>query len=629
MAKGLRQPALNPVRFVKRDYTFPDQSWGYPAFGEAVHKDWLKDKFRMFEDWEQPFTRDMTICFEIHRGYVNGGGNILIQNPTELYIYDENGTFIKYLSPTYNNTISGVVDKDSGEQFITQQFKFKISEHSELNTVKKITLALRLYYGDSTNEFWIAQHRINVIDKTKEVDKTVLLRYANTANNYDVYFEQTKSYFEMLVPSYGLEYETGGEYISFKNQNQETQGIYGQSTNMAKWDIGGRYGVPATIIDIIDSALDCNRLRIDSRQYVRDSKEMSRKSAEGKILQNRECMLQDTNGNISFESFEPVVTLFTAPAPPYAVANLLLDDGVKTIFLTNANGHILNVIDDATAETNFITALNSKITAEGYNGVVSKLGSDIVLTNADGERLTLFILPDVFSKVLTLTVNVSATNTTFRYFLDYIGANREYHVVSWGSSSGDDDLRLSGVQFFGSTVINNITTTKFYATTGNKTVRIFHRDREVGFVATPITTGSTRPRITNITGNISSRTTDVQLNLHNLGSFSLAWLGAAKASLQSLRLDNNDITSIQDNWASAFISGGVKPYSRLRYISIDGNALTSARVDAFFNEMVASMQYVGGSGYVSLRGGTTAAPTGTSLTARNTLINAFWSVLTN
>lgn len=382
---------------------------------------------------------------------------------------------------------------------------------------------------------------------------------------------------------------------------------------MFKWDIGGFKGIPEYMVDIVNRSLQCCKdgyFRIDGREYVWQDGKLDNSGSEGKQVQWRSVQLRQKNEQDGYTFTKRKIKLFTGTGSyPFAINGLLISDNFTSISVLT-NNQVSKVFDNTGALDTWVASFNTNIAALGFASTITRETEDIYLNNAEGERFNLVLPVKIFPKCLTLNVAVIVANTAFNYNMAYPDTNRHQHVTCYGSTSGSEELYSNSVGN------NSVVVSHNFATTGTKTVRIFHNDEERAFFTNRLPSGV---GVTDISGVVSSKLDTFQVRegeFQSLTSVDLSFLAPAKNSLQTLSMEYCRMRGITAGWASSLTNA----FTNLRYVYLDHNLFTSTYVDAFLNELVNSCALPYGNGTVWIQGQTPAAPpTAASLTARNKL----------
>jgi hypothetical protein len=607
----------NPDHFVEKNAVFPDK-YGSVPYGKGLVK-YITKPHQRNEDYFRLTTSTDIQCIHLLRGRVG----VYENNAVVLNFYDDNGTLLKYINPTGYIDSCGITDPSNGDDLDAVLFKYTISDYPELSGKKKLILGIDVSYGDATDstpatvKSFITE-RLWVAD-THDVT-TCLFEYTNPTNKDDVFFKDLSVHYAYRIDSYGVEADTGGEYVSFIDQTQETINLYGKSAPKFSWDIGGQHGLPFHAIDTIDNALNLKTLRIDGVRYTREDKEFLSIGGVGKSRGWRVAKLSYFN-NTDYRTFRRgTITLFTRPDTyPFAVNRCFVSDGYS--YLGNTG---VRVVDDGLDDDAFVAELNASVVSNGFNGTFAYVGNDLVFTNADGEYFDETGNVDVFNRCLTLINSVAAAADTFRWVLQYPTSTNRTHVANYGGTSSDPSDLLASSGYTG-------VYTYEYATAGVYTLRLFTRDLEVDYNFTQST--SYPVQIKDVSGSISNATQAFRFSNHafnGLASLDLSFLANAKNTLLYLYLNNSGIVGITSGWASSLVSLPYKPFMNLQYIDATGNTFTSANVDSFINEFYNSCAVQSGYHYFGINGNTPPAPpTAASSTARSGLTAAFWTVVTD
>lgn len=628
MSVIVRFPPINPFRFAEADLTLPDK-FGFPSFGQALQIDSIRPH-QLKEQYYQKLATSDPVCIQYHRGRIG----TLNENPTELRIFEVgSNTLLKNVGLTSRYELAGVTDAVTGEQLYTEQFLFTPSSLSELNGKRRIYFELWFYYNEGGGSVY--KYRGNPIELKAKHTGTALVEYNQSVNGHDILFEQLLPRFAYRIESKGMQFEPGGDYTSFEDQDRSTVTLDAEAFNVFKWDIGGFKGLPEYMIDIINRSLQCCKdgyFRVDGREYVWQDGKLDSTGGEGKHVQWRSVTLRQRDEQEGYTFTKRTIPLFTAVSYPFAIDQCWITDNFNSITVAT-NNQYSKVFDNEAGLDAWIGAFNTNITTEGYSSTIECDGNNVRLLNAESERFALRATVRIFPKLLTLSATTTDGRRTFRYLLGYGYNFIHYHVVCYAATSGAEELKANA---FGQ---DTVTVDHLFTDNGNKTIRIFHNDEETLFNATVRTLPSglqeNLAKITNVTGSVSALLETFimhQQDLHVLTSLNLSFLAPAKYTMRVLRLTNCQIEAFAANWASSLVAGTLKPYPFLRQTELTGNSLSSSEVDAFINEFYNYCKItIDPSASINLKFQTPAGPpTGTSSTARNGFTNTLlWKLTTD
>jgi len=594
-----------------------DDRYGYPAFGRALHKDDLKPDHVKW-DFFHHVTRTQPICIQYHRSKVD------TYDPTELYITDMKGKLLKMINPTSSYTLPSITG-DTGEQLYTEQFQFKLSQYPELDNYDQVQFILRVYYSNEVSPlgFIVRDYRCDPLEIAEKWPEHVFYEYTHDTNDpeWDTVFEQLRPWFTCFVPSTGMKQIQGGKYTVYQNQLQKSKRLYGATVDNALWDIGGKEGLPMYYIDALADATCLKKQRYDGRYYTRIGEDFEENGTSDKGREFRKLMLQHAENILQFK--RGLVQCWPIPATyPHAVGQHLLSDGFQYI------GGVNKMFNDVGELNSYIDSMNTYASGIGVAGQFIINDGWVVFMNGQNEGYELLTPVKVYPNMLQFTVLVANLTQPFVYSLNYDGTVAQSHMVVWGGVSGTEELKVSTVTFYGGgNYGNTCTVSKLFASTGNKTVRIFTDNSALSFYCARSfpQPAAPQPKITNmdmVNSNLSPNQYGFYLINHDfsaMGTLSLGFMKNAKNSMKFILFDRCAVTGIATGWASSLKVGTYKPFAQLESFIFENNALNSASVDGVLNEIHQHTNWRPGPRVIRLNGNSPAAPkTATS--------NAAWNI---
>jgi hypothetical protein len=611
-------PAPNPIGFVEKDRSFTDEHGSKP-YGLASYLDSLSSQ-DVSEPYYQPFYKNGTLYLQIH---------VAATSSIKANFYSAD-TGEKIHTVTISNPpltlTTNIVPGTTDEQLYIQLIGLQPSTYSQLDDYDLVWLELELDFS-GTVQYLLSKAPIHLFTENEEFTK---ITYTCNTNKFDVFWANKNPLyypvFTLWVEASKMLRESSYEHLTYDEMNGTTEELYSNVRDMYTFRVGGNVGVPDFMIDIVDRALACDNKLIDGRVYI--LKEVGEASGKS-YRQTKEYTLSEPDDTVKNTFRQSELTLWERPASsyPYAVGNLTLqDDAGRTIRL---DARILTGSGD---ESSLITTMNSRATSAGSSGTFSESSGTFLFTNGDGEMFSVVTDVQVLHKQVEIDINVGTSSTTYSHISAFPDpSSTYYHIINWGISTGItyDELWTSGNVNPGAINASNT-----YASTGNYTIKLFHKNEDTIFNATA--TG-TQPKITDVTGDLSSVLERIYFqgqDFSGLAALDLSFIAPAKDSLNTIVIKSSGLDAITAGWASGLVVGTppnwYRPFFKIAFIDLSGNTLSSTEVDAFCNELHGSTRWQAGYKTLNVKFQTpTAPPTGSSLTARNAFTANFWAVFTD
>lgn len=604
-------PPVNPIRFVERDLPFTDLRSHMP-YGTASYLDSLSQN-EVNEPYYQPFKRDDILTLQIHRADLTHLKVNFYSAETKAKLHTVT------ISTPPLILAANTIPNTGGEQMYVQLITLQPSTYSALDDYDIVWIEIEANFS-GTYKYLLSVAPVNLFTDNEE--QYARVKYTCDTNKFDAFWaNKNPNYFPSFtfyIEAYKPQRDSAFEHSTYDEMNGTTEELYSNVRDVYTLIVGGT----DYMLDIMDRALACDNKSINGVVY--NLKEVGEKSGKNPN-QTKEYILTEPDDSVKYTFRERSFTIWERPSSgyPYAVGNITLLDyyGLTPIQFD------ARIIGNSGDESALVTYLNGLALAAGSSGAFSEDSGTFIFTNGDdGGIFSLASDVQVFPYTYNIDVNPGVSTDVYSHSSTMPDAFDRYQIINWGlgSAIGDDLLYSNN----GTTAINVSNT---YTSTGAKTIRVFHKNEEIGFVNNRSTVNGTS--ITNITGSFSSALTNFRLDRHNfsaLTSLDLSFLAPAKDTLVNLVIRSSQLDGITATWASALVSGSYKPFTPIKYVDLSGNTFTQAFVDAFLNEFDASTNYQPGVYTLNIKFmSPAAAPTGTSASARANIAAKFWYLFTD
>lgn len=533
-------------------------------------------------------------------------------------IYNVDGTLVEVLAPQATvGYIYSYIDDDGTEYPAWPDY---YAWYFDGYTDGHYFVVAHVVYPDDSEEYYSSEP---IWVRTTHKN-TVYLRWSNEVDAFNIMFRSMGLYFGMRLDSDFMSFEPASDDVVFSDVDDNVRSLYSNPYRVFKLQIGGIRGVPEYVIDKINRALSCTNFTVDDKRYLKqDGSNLEVQKWENRPLQFATIALREYYNDAAGTYINTApAKLFTRGATfPYFITNWNMKDRKSG---NQIWGGLFEFI-----EATGVDYVDEEYYKDFYNDVIVPMqdlkgefqwdGDDFVYVSGVGESF----YTDMEARVLTIywEATVSVTNATVPFGYNYSG--KDIQVAVWGDGSSTL-VTEPGHNSFGNPIMANIY--HQYATTGDKTLRIYTSDKTTVF--------ETRAQVNMITAIndstfVAKTMQRFTISGHDLDGepFSMAPLSRAKDELRLLDVSYSNISGLVADWATDYIVGTVKPWKLLRYFYLNNNVLDAAAVDAVCNELVISdYGYNGGSGQLRLQSQTPlTAPTGASATARANLTAKFWS----
>lgn len=482
---------------------------------------------------------------------------------------------------------------------------------------------------DDVTQSWITEP-IGLADKWLG---TMLLRYKNRYNKDHADFERTGAAFNMRVESALIDFEPVVNRVTYEKQDGDMALLSAVPARAFTWVAGGNGKlIPDYMISKLNHVWALDSVWLDGKKFV---------AAEGAALEKASVArfpkysagieVREAYNNMGVVYSSGGFDVFTVPAYPFVIERYSLGRlsymagmPIPVLEFTHEQFAYIGDSDDLDA---WITMQNTLVLpGEGFDGELALDGDKVVYSPAQGETFNIGTA-SLLTLYMSFTQTVPAGTLDSRTTVQMAGAGAVYVLVRNGSvvQSGYLTSSVTSVQLRG-------------APDSTHQFRLFHKN----LITTMIVTDSgdteyTAGTLTAFSGSASSNLTNLWVfGCNSLTTFSMATTYPARTSLTSLRIQScASLTSVTN-----FHTSGQPSYTALSTILLNGNAMTTSTVNAFFNSMYSAMtdptvftalRFRVYGGTVNTRQATPAAPSSSSVVARAALIGSpySWTVLTD
>lgn len=605
-------PPVNPIRFVEKNQSFTDD-YGFKPYGDASHLD-KRQAGEVIEPYYQPFKKSGILSLQIQRA---------LDTATKVKFYSADTGNLLHTVTVSNPPLTlttNIIPNTDNEQMYVQLIVLQPSTYSQLNNHDLVWIEIEIEFS-GTFKYLLSTFPVYLFT---ENDGFSEIKYTCNTNKFDVFWANKNPLyypsFTFYIESQRIDRGSSFEHTTYDEMNGTTEELYSNVRDMYTFIGGGKDGVPAEMIDILDRALACDNKTIDGRKYR--LKEVGEPSGK-EYRQTKEYVLSEEDDTLKHTYRDSTLTLWEEPATsyPYAVGNMVLQDASGRTIQLEAR-----ILDSISTKTALLSTLNARALAAGSSGTFSEAGGVFSFENGTNETFAIASDIQVLPYELTIDIDALFNGDVYSHISAFADTFDHYHIINWGLGSAitDDELWTNSGA-------SSIVATKTYATATTATIRLFHKNEDTSFQNLRNTIGGVY--ITDMAGEISSALTSFRIERHDFGaltSLNLSFLAPAKDTLQSIVIRSSLLDGITATWASALVSGSYKPYTALRYVDFSGNTFNATFVDAFLNEFDTSTNYQPGFYTLNVKFMSPAAPpTGASSTARANIIAKFWQLFTD
>jgi hypothetical protein len=471
----------------------------------------------------------------------------------------------------------------------------------------------------------------------------MLITYTQTANEYDVLFEQTAPVFQLRVEA-GLEpTDMISHSTSFEDQQYQVRNLQDIPIRMYNFIVGGEGGVPDYVRDKANRAFSCKNFKLDSVRFVKDANaKWQLTKVPNTLLKSQAIAVREyeTAGGLSGSGSGLFVDILQLPYDsgiiyPFVNNFIAIDDGFTTAIYhadyPAAYASTATKIADHTALLAWLAVLNGTFAATiGLLGTFSVSGTGMLQYSlGTGETWgpsASYYMRVWFKKMsLAISINTIVTPYSFVGIGEYVGPGAiGIAIVDWGDTAVKEVTFLPG----GSTA------THAYAL-GTYTLDIYHGGADTlahlaGLSFTPMAAGG---GITDINSGSELPVFCREFLMRGQPMVGVSvydgFLVPCQSNLQLLSIIDCSISSFAND-----LLGLTTLCPVLKYISLRLNKFNTANVNSLiivaFGAGFKVNAILGGPGTYLINNQTPLAPpSGTAATYVPILISFGWTVLTD
>ena len=640
MSIGLEFSKLNSERFVKVNEPLPVGIHTLPIdkilFQESLFDFEKNNNFsdNLNEVYFSKKERDNDIvCVQV--SYIHPVDEI------KLFILECDGTFTDVSAFTYADlsVLAGNVGGEPAAQLYTLTYNFKFSDITSTRNGKKY-LFFNFIGSDFTQEQFISEP----IMVAESWENTQIHRWSNDTDKFDTVFTLSPTNFNKRFDSI-LKYKTNKiDRTMFTNQKAAQRNLYSKSWNLYDLIFGSRVdefgisGINHKDIELIGNIQKCSSYSIDDQRMIMDEgSEMEPVEIGNNYpLYNLTLQMADFNPSDTVEFYRGArVFLFDMgelppdglDSFPYAIDffKFINSFGVVANMLYDYPTQIKEILDTA-MQTTFVAELNAKKAIFGMTGNFVIDSDKLYYDNVGKENWGLMSGLSVLRTCLTISFSAVTSNRRINLMLSQMVGARTI-ISLWNTTPTNvvlpNNFNASSVSLAISSLADGAHKVYLYSNNKTETLSIY---TGTGIDTSPISANRT---ITSLAGAISSSLREFYA--YNLGftTFDFSILKYSSIELRAVGVYYSNITAIT---TLPLIVSSTGQWKYFNFISFSRNNLTNSQIDAFFNNYTTFVfgVYFGSTplGYIDTQlqesGG---VPTGTSITARNTLTSAGYSII--
>lgn len=542
---------LNTVFFTKLDDLL-DPSYHTKHYGRFLFRDRTRD-FEERREFFAPVQLNQMITIQYEENHNPTGGWPILN------ILNFRGDLVASFSTSYAVTsLAGNLAPD-GSQLYTHQWQFI----PNIVGLDEGIYQLHIVAGFATTPEEYISEPINILE---DHPGTILLEYSHHENDFDTVFDLSPN-FTFRVPGVILRDNPEADTNTFDDQIKDLTLVSATPYRSAKLAIAGDTGVADWVPDVVNWIFCCSSVKVDDKTYTRDGEgKMEIFELEGSPFVGAQFPVREDNPSSPFQHKSKKVLLFEIPEDEYFIYELKVIWGAFIRnFTLNTKGAIFSGadLDDYIDDVN-----NTVVIPFGMTGEVVEDDGAVYYINGSGEDWQINSSV-ILTKYLQLTVNVSSTATPFEF-----QHNNGKAGVSWGNGTIN--------RYVGPAL--GATRLKSYASTGDKTVYIFHDDLMTHFVCqNPGTTD-----VTDIHGKASAATLQFVLNNQTLPIFDWSVLHPCKSVIQLVAIQSSNLEEFIN---LVFNPGGPASFAALNALYLNSNKIAVADLDSLIVAIYNGMNY--------------------------------------
>jgi hypothetical protein len=483
------------------------------------------------------------------------------------------GTLYTISASTYMTQATIAGNTYDGVALKTIQYKFKPSDISGVDD--------GIYYFLITIDDGVVKQYISEPTDIREThEKTILINYNNSTNDYDVVYSLNPSFSVRLDATLS---EPSNEFnpTTFRNQKGDLRQVRARNWRKYMLTIGAEEGTNGIIVDKITNILKSDTIFIDGKKMLlSEGAEIEvTPFSENYPLSTIKLELEEyVNSDSSVIGDTASVYIMDVGDFPYAIYGFEMEDDLGTYDMLASFSASNNIAEahDSPMQAAIITKLNIDIAAFGKTGTFSISSGALYYVRGTGE--TIFKRTFLKSNTCLEVDFVSVTSQrTIECLLYQTGAS----VLSVWKNSFTKVIEIQPTLTIGDATetktVGSNDTFRAYLYTDNTATRVHVRS------------SATFKIITALNGNMSNRLQEFRLFGATIDSLDLAFLFNSGDELRTLNCQFTTIDSVETSGFA--VPSGSQRWRYFNFLYLLNNSLDPTALDDLLNKYQLEILY--------------------------------------
>ena len=491
-----------------------------------------------------------------------------------LKVLDCDGTLYTVSASTYMTQAIVAGNVYDGIPLKTIQYKFRPSDISGVDD--------GIYYFLITIDDGVVKQYISEPTDIRQThEKTILINYTNSINDYDVVYSLNPSFSVRLDATLS---EPSNEFnpTTFRNQKGDLRQVRARNWRKYILTIGAEEGTNGIIVDKITNILKSDTITIDGKKMLlSEGAEIEvTPFSENYPLSTIKLELEeyDNSDSVAIGDTSDVYIMDVGDFPYAIIAFVLRDiDGYTMDFLSSyiASNRIAEA-HDSTMQAAIVTKLNVDVASYGNTGTFVVKSGALYYTKGVGETFYL----DIFKKLNTC-LELDFTSVTAYRSINYTVFQSAFSVISVWKNSITKAIEIqpslvtgdsSGIKMVGSN-----DTFRLYLYTDNTATRV------------GLFSDSTYKIITALNGKMSSNLQEFRLLGATMASLDLTFLFNSGDELRTLNWQHTTIDNVETSGFA--VPSGSQRWRYFNFLYLINNSLDSTALDNLLNKYQLEILY--------------------------------------
>ncbi|MBP7939539.1 MAG: hypothetical protein KAZ20_00245 [Sediminibacterium sp.] len=455
----------------------------------------------------------------------------------------------------------------------TIQYKFRPSDISGVDD--------GIYYFLITIDDGVEKQYISEPTDIRQThEKTILINYTNSVNDYDVVYSLNPSFSVRLDATLS---EPSNEFnpTTFRNQKGDLRQVRARNWRKYILTIGAEEGTNGIIVDKITNILKSDSITIDGKKMLlSEGAEIEvTPFSENYPLSTIKLELEEyDNSDSSVIGDTSLVYIMDVNDFPYAIIAFVLADDIGSYnFLWRyTSSNFIAEAHDSPMQAAIVSELNVDVAYYGKTGTFTIIGSALYYVLGAGEKMYV-----INFRKLNTCLEVDFTSVTAQRSINYDMLQSGYSVISVWKESFTKVIEIQPSLLFGDSggikTVGSNDTFKLYLYTDNTATRV----RLVSDVTYKI--------ITALNGKMSRSLQEFRFVGATMASLDLSFLFNSGDELRTLNWQHTTIDSVDTSGFA--VPSGSQRWRYFNFLYFLNNSLDPTALDDLLNKYQLEILY--------------------------------------